>query len=597
MSYKPLVHRIMSSVTKFPPTASASSTDSRFLFAPTVKKILPFILSALALMSLSSCRGDRRVDDVLDVADTLMFVKPDSAVTMLENIARGRESSEQTARGAMLLAKAREKADIYVQDSDVDSSLSRSIAALDFAAERFRGRGDSLEVQTLFYRGVLLGYRGDYSDALVSFMEAADRASDIGDNFYFAMASREQAEIYTRLYEFDRAAYLGKIAVDNFTLCNHLRHAAWAQVFNVQALAYSDKIIEACDLIESLKNDSIINNDPYLKQHFYSIASSVFYNHNDLEKSEDYFNKYIESGGRPSSKMLSQMAGVKLRNNKLAEAQYLFDLALDSRQSQADSLAADYVLADFYVRDLDYKSAYSLQKALGSKASLRANRLITHPYTAAISSFYRSETRRQSVQLKDASLRLILMCSISMSLLVIGILVVIAHRRKIQRNNIEYDLLLSDMSRLKVQLEAKNFRRNNCDSEKLLPITLLNSICELRGLMLPTDDGLKRFGKNISKILETFVDSENMKLLEVFVDRMYDNLMNRFRQQMSGLTEREFKVSVLVFSGFSDSSIAAMLKCNSISGMRQIRYKIRQKIKSCNAPDGDEFSSYFLTYK
>ncbi len=199
-------------------------------------KYLSLIFIALTLVLLAaSCGSDKRIDDALQSADRLIFVAPDSAVAALDGLDLSAASRAQRARRALLLTKAREKANIVTTDDSL----------IKIAADYYRGRGDSLEVQSLFYRGVILGYRGDYSESLISLMEAADRAKAIDDYFYLAMAYREQVAVYTKLLEFDRAARLGEKAVEAFNRANRPLHAAWERVLIPQSLSYSGKKSEA----------------------------------------------------------------------------------------------------------------------------------------------------------------------------------------------------------------------------------------------------------------------------------------------------------------------------------------------------------------
>ncbi|MDE7458395.1 MAG: hypothetical protein K2M77_05950, partial [Muribaculaceae bacterium] len=87
---------------------------------------------------LTACIGGNRVSEALQTADKLIFVAPDSAVIMLDNLDLDHASRAQRARHALLLTKAREKANITVTG---DSLIA-------IAADYYRGHGDSLEVQS-----------------------------------------------------------------------------------------------------------------------------------------------------------------------------------------------------------------------------------------------------------------------------------------------------------------------------------------------------------------------------------------------------------------------------------------------------------------
>ena len=296
---------------------------------------------------LAACTGQhRRVDTVLASADCLVFTAPDSAVRLLDSLTLDCASSAQLDRHALLTAKAREKAGIIVRDDTPDSMLSRSIDALGVAADHFRGRGDSLEVQTLFYRGVLLGYRGDYSEALVSLMEAADRAAETGDNFYRAMSYREQVKVYTYLYAYDQALRLSQEAVEAFTLAGRPLHAAWEKVFLPQSLAYIGMVDEARNMIDHLATDSIVVSNKALRKELYDIAINVCLKCNDPASAEKYFEAYSAEGGMASSKQLSSMVSLKLRQGDTAGSLHYYNLAIAACQDAVDSAAADWALVD-----------------------------------------------------------------------------------------------------------------------------------------------------------------------------------------------------------------------------------------------------------
>lgn len=85
-----------------------------------IVKYLSFIVIALSLLLLAaSCGSDKRVDDALQAADELIFVAPDSALIMLDSLNLTDASHAQRARHALLLTKAREKANIVISDDSL----------------------------------------------------------------------------------------------------------------------------------------------------------------------------------------------------------------------------------------------------------------------------------------------------------------------------------------------------------------------------------------------------------------------------------------------------------------------------------------------
>ncbi|MDE6371850.1 MAG: hypothetical protein K2K92_10235, partial [Duncaniella sp.] len=102
-------------------------------------KSLPVVI--LLSLLLNACQYNSRVQTVLDSADQLVFTEPGSAVTILDCLDISSASTAQRARHALLLTKAHTKAHI---DFTNDTLIY-------IASEYSQGRGDSLEVQSLYY--------------------------------------------------------------------------------------------------------------------------------------------------------------------------------------------------------------------------------------------------------------------------------------------------------------------------------------------------------------------------------------------------------------------------------------------------------------
>lgn len=73
----------------------------------------------------------------------------------------------------------------------------------------------------------------------------------------------------------------------------------------------------------------------------------------------------------------------------------------------------------------------------------------------------------------------------------------------------------------------------------------------------------------------------------------FDNLMAKFQQQVTKLNERQLRIAVFVFLRFSDTTIAYLFKAANSTVIRQVRYRIRKKIKDNPTADSDVFLEYF----
>ncbi len=329
-----------------------------------------------------------------------------------------------------------------------------------------------------------------------------------------------------------------------------------------------------------------------MRRTFLSVASNVCYDNYELEEAERYFNELIDAGGATPSKMLSQIAELLLSKGDITKAEEYYLLAIDSQQNKSDSLAAEWILTQLFASNNDYENAYSHLAELHKILIKGTNRLITHPYTALINDHYRSEVSRQSLLLKTADLKVIIWLSISATLLSVAILLIILFRLKQRKIKEERDNLIRDINSLEIQLTRLS-RKQPTSSQTSVTMSLLNRICEARDSMLSGDEGMRRFTKAISEIILSVGDDDNLTAIEDLVNRSYDDLMSRFLTQVPGVTPKERVVSLLLFLGFTNPSIAAILQYRDKSTVRRMRNRIRDKILSNPSVDAEHFLLYF----
>ncbi len=89
--------------------------------------------------------------------------------------------------------------------------------------------------------------------------------------------------------------------------------------------------------------------------------------------------------------MYSQMAMLQLEKGDITNARRYYNLATDSRETLADSLAALSALSRIHEAEGDYKNAYKEAEIVYDNTYRLTDKIITHPYTALVNDYYRSE--------------------------------------------------------------------------------------------------------------------------------------------------------------------------------------------------------------
>ena len=557
-----------------------------------MKKLLSFILSLFTLVAFWSCGGDRRVDAVLDDADTLMFSRPDSATAMLGGLDLGSASTFQRARHALLFTKACSKA--YRPATD-DSLIS-------FAVDQFRGRGDSLETQALFYRGFVLNSRRDYSNALISLMEAADRAADLGDDFYRAMAYREQADVYSRLYsELPRYEYSDS-AVTYYLRAGRPLHALYEKINVADALNWLERPAEAFDSLLAVRDEALAAGRPYAAWLHRKLAYACF-QLDDPRAAIAHLDSVELYAGRLTSGDWSWKArmAVELGQSGLAEACLIN--AANSATTHPDSVNIAYARTKLTYLLGNYKEAYILYNDFFKSTISEYNDYIRHPYIALVGQYYKREAAFNSAKYIKSRRQVVMWVIIAFLLLVAIVCLVIVFRHRLQLREERADILRSDMNQLKRQLDELNAAKAapSVETAHLLSVRnvsaphydVFNRLCELVSRYPLSDEGHKNIGFNVSLLIKSFQSDAVKHDLENFVNATAGNLMQRFREQFAAMSDKKLNFVLLCFAGFKNQSVYIMLNFPSLGAVRTMRHRIRTEIENSDCRDKDEFLSYF----
>jgi DNA-binding CsgD family transcriptional regulator len=115
----------------------------------------------------------------------------------------------------------------------------------------------------------------------------------------------------------------------------------------------------------------------------------------------------------------------------------------------------------------------------------------------------------------------------------------------------------------------------------------LNELCEI----YYDHEGTTRSKTVIyNKFMETIEsikgDKQRIDELEATVNKYRDGVMERLRRDLPRLSERDMRVALYVFAGFSNRAIAIFIDSDPVS-VSKLRYNIKQKIKSANVEDGE----------
>lgn len=155
--------------------------------------LINIILLAAVMLTTGSCDRHGAAWEKLDMAESLMDSRPDSALTVLEGIPASKVKGKAvSARYALLKSMALDKNCIDTTTFDILQP------AIDYYIKN--GTPDE-QLRTYYYQGRIYQNQGDDDSAMQSFMKGSDLEENITDSLLLAHTLVAQATLYLKQYK------------------------------------------------------------------------------------------------------------------------------------------------------------------------------------------------------------------------------------------------------------------------------------------------------------------------------------------------------------------------------------------------------------
>ncbi len=158
-----------------------------------IHKFQHIILLLMTIVVFAACDRNTPILEQMDMAENLMNTKPDSALTILENIpVTNIKGKEIAARYALLKSMALDKNYIDTTTFDVLQP------AIDYYLKK--GSPDE-KLRTYYYQGRIYQNQGDDDSAMQSFLNGRDLKQVVTDSLLLAHTLVAQGTLYLKQYK------------------------------------------------------------------------------------------------------------------------------------------------------------------------------------------------------------------------------------------------------------------------------------------------------------------------------------------------------------------------------------------------------------
>ncbi len=551
-----------------------------------MKKLLHWI--GIAALLLCGCHRNS-VWHTLDVAESVMDERPDSALTLLRAIDGGRLRGETQARHALLLSQAYDKNYIDLTD---DSLIS---IAVDF----YERQDDSREKMLAnFYMAVIYGNRDELDTALKFALSAERIATALGNHADLSRVLSMLTYIYGQTFNKHKALEYAEADLFHTKLSGnpYWLHQSYRAL--IRCLINTGNYHRAIAYVDTLRQSSE-NEDPL-------IVEFLIYSYAGLYDYAAVDSIYQEARSRGRNLSAPAMAYAAWANHALGrrdKSAGLLELASNAISTVQDSIELDRVKRDIAVRDNNAAEALKYQQSLSAYTDRVLLSLANNSLHLVQVDYEKQQNQLASIRHKDERTRLIVMIAVLILIVVILFVAITMYRFRQQRRiqQAEYNLLLlqrecdkltkeinslslskrqdserishlqdnlSELSESEQQKIAAldRLKKEVAESKRIAKLAFINQFAwiEERGMLYLDVYHRKQAAEAAYKELESSLDKAGSKSfrkeLEDIINRNRDNLILRLREQCPKLTRTELTLLIYLCAGLSLKVITCIFK-------------------------------------
>lgn len=526
---------------------------------------------------LVGCSTDGKIMEQIYEAEALVQQNPEKALEVIGGVDRSllRGQSDR-ARYALVMSEV-----MYHNYIDSDSdTLSRSMAEYYINSRSHHQRARAL------YQHALILYRQDIdnlAEAMIMLIEAEKSLEHVDDVKLEGLVHRAKADIYGKGCLFANALEAYEKAKNCFDLCGNEYHSASA-LYDMGAtyIQLRDHAKAHDALVEALNYGMRTQNREFEAAVLHELLDLTIYMH-DYELCRKYLNLFKSEDCALFGKahLMSMEAMMLSHEGRKQEA---LDI-LEQAKSEEGVEWADLEYAYYIVYRNSHDAAQALyweEKSKNAQDQMMIDVLkqpVLNIQIEMLQNNLEAEHReRQLVRQRNTIIYIVIAL-----LVVAGVYFV---WRRIKRKNEDIANYVETIRGLNEALS--NVPRDMSSSVSALYRDRFSELNELCDIYYDHSGSSRHKNMVFNKLTDTLdsikSDKHRLEELERAVDEYRDNLMMRLRSLLPKLSERDYRVALYSFAGFSNRAIAIFIDSDPVS-VSKIKYNIKYKMKGMEGDD------------
>jgi len=410
-----------------------------------------------------------------------------------------------------------------------------------------------------------------YPEALYAALHAEASALQLNDHYHLGLIYRLMMDSYNRVYDTEKELEYAQLSYEHFALTDHKQYTKFARLDLAKAYTSNQRMNQAIEIIKPLINVAEEEHDSTFLASCLRYYSNALYLIDSLETCKNvllslhHFPKF-----RWESRQYAHLAICYLAEQKKDSALYYGKKAEEIVQSDEDRYFSELFSYLYNYTQENYKiglEAYREKTNLNNSIMQSANQ---QKVEEMHNKFFieKKKIENQRVYKQNHYLAFIVIFAIVLLIIIIWN----SLRRKQRIINLMNTIRQTELEKLKLQDLLKETIKNK---EKLykedyhLHTTELlvlqkehyKRLSRLSDYYIKYKDSLKNDNtyNEIAIFFQKYATKVVLEELENDINTFQNNLMYKFREQISTLDENDYQLAIYVLSGFPGKMIAAIM--------------------------------------
>lgn len=544
------------------------------------------VLFAISVVALKSCVSDYTAMEQVLRAVELSHENPDEALEMI----RGVDASNlRRERDKVCYALSYSEVCYYAGVRIDNDSLTR--VAVDYYANR---KEHEPRARAFYYHGLVMDAAKRLPEAMMAYMQAESSLAFFEDHYLAGLIHRAKGDIYGEGCLYKNAYEEYRQSKEHFEIAGLPEHIAYAN-YDLGRFALAQREYgEAEKYLTEAYNYALETEDNSFLQIVIYDLSELYVQLGDFERCGEVLNMHKTCGCEiyDLSHHNSLMAILEATRGDEKRANEYIALA-ESVEPRNDLLInyAKYCVNRTFGRDSEALKWLEWSNIRQDSTILNAlEQPVLNYQIGMLQSTIESQKREAALKRqRNLALYIVVGCFAAAFILFVYL--------RIKRKNRDIQYYMETINELQLMrgdgeaplAEAVDHLYNDRLSD-------LNRLCETYYDHSDTPRHATKVFEQVRQTIESIKSDEGrIAELEELVDNCRGGLMSKLRSQCTKLNERELKIALYSYAGFSSRAICIFMETNPVA-LSKVKYRIKTKIKESGAEDADLLISAMLEH-